>query len=56
MTLLGVIGVYPCSSVDNSPSPQPSPIKGEGVIMKFLLPWWEKARMRGISEWFLYSA
>jgi len=35
-------------------SPQPVtlwvlPIKGEGVIMKFLLPWWEKARMRGIS-------
>jgi hypothetical protein len=28
------------------PSPQPSPIKGEGVI-KSLLPRWEKARMRG---------
>ncbi len=29
----------------HSPSPQPSPVKGEGVLS--LLPWREKVRMRG---------
>ena len=32
-------------SFDYSPSPQPSPVKGEGALS--LLHWREKARMRG---------
>ncbi len=40
-----VLGTPFVVSLSDHPSPQPSPVKGEGAIS--LLPWREKARMRG---------